>query len=115
MNHSEPIKPLTREDVASLLGVSDKTIDKLIRAGSLPKPWQLGSCRRLYWHPDDWNAWIDRQRLGEPGLKDAPDTPTEPQRVGVIRPTRPSATKTPALARLESRQSSRLAALNGRR
>ena len=115
MNHSEPIKPLTREDVVSLLGVSDKTVDKLIREGSLPKPWQLGTCRRLYWHPDDWNAWIERQRLGEPGLKDATTTPTEPQRVGSIRPTRPSATKTTALARLESRQSSRLAALNGRR
>ena len=115
MNHSEPIKPLTREDVASLLGVSDKTIDKLIREGSLPKPWQLGTCRRLYWHPNDWNAWIERQRLGDPSLADAPAMPIEPEPAKAIRPTRRSAAKTPALARLESRQSSRLAALNGRR
>ena len=115
MTDATPIKPLTREDIASLLGVSDKTIDKMVREGTLPRPWQLGTCRRLYWHPEDWNIWIERQRPGGLDLKDAPATPTEPQCVGSIRPTRPSATKTPALARLESRQSSRLAALNGRR
>lgn len=115
MTDATPIKPLTREDIASLLGVSDKTIDKMVREGTLPRPWQLGTCRRLYWHPEDWNAWIERQRLSEPSLKDAPAAPTEPQRAGLIRPTRPSTKKTPALARLESRQSSRLAALNGSR
>jgi excisionase family DNA binding protein len=115
MTDAAPIKPLTREDVASLLGVSDKTIDKMIRERSLPRPWQVGSCRRLYWHPEDWNAWIERQRLGDPSLADAPAMPIEPEPAKIIRPTRRSAAKTPALARLESRQSSRLAALNGRR
>ena len=56
MPSSEPIKPLTRDDVADLLGVSEKAMDKLIREGSIPRPWQLGSCRRLYWNPEDWNA-----------------------------------------------------------
>lgn len=115
MTDAAPIKPLTREDVASLLGVSDKTIDKMVREGSLPRPWQLGSCRRLYWHPDDWNLWIERQRLGGSDQKDAPVTPIEPACAHVVRPTRSSTTQTSALARLEARQSSRLAALNGRR
>lgn len=115
MTDAAPIKPLTREDVASLLGVSDKTIDKMVREGSLPRPWQLGTCRRLYWHPEDWNAWIERQRLDGPDQKDATATPIELELAPVVRPTRSSITKAPALARLEARQSSRLAALNGRR
>ncbi len=112
MNHSEPIKPLTREDVASLLGVSDKTIDKLIRAGSLPKPWQLGSCRRLYWHPNDWNAWIEQQRSRAEAEKPSTGSSTActPNTLPMAATRR--ASRLPEIARLDSRQSAHLKALN---
>jgi excisionase family DNA binding protein len=112
MTDATPIKPLTREDIASLLGVSDKTIDKMVREGTLPRPWQLGTCRRLYWHPEDWNVWIERQR--SPDEPERPSTAFSavcaPNKSAVVAARRGS--KLPEIARLDSRQSARLNALN---
>ncbi len=112
MTDATPIKPLTREDLVSLLGVSDKTIDKLIREGSLPKPWQLGTCRRLYWHPDDWNAWIERQRSRAEAENSSTgcSTACTPNTLPIAATRR--ASRLPEIARLDSRQSARLNAFN---
>lgn len=115
MTDAAPIKPLTREDVASLLGVSDKTIDKMVREGSLPRPWQLGSCRRLYWHPDDWNAWIEQHRRPSFASEDSSQDRLTPTPIPSPAASTPSRSKLSELARLTARQTARLATMNGRR
>ena len=112
MPSSEPIKPLTRDDVADLLGVSEKAIDKLIREGSIPRPWQLGSCRRLYWNPADWNAWIEQQRSrAEPEKPSKSCSTVCAPNTAAVAPAR-RASRSPEIVRLDSRQSARLNALN---
>lgn len=61
-----PFKPLTREDAADILGVSLGTLDKLIASGTLPAPRTIGGCRRQYWHPDCFYAWLDQQLRADP-------------------------------------------------
>jgi excisionase family DNA binding protein len=50
-------------EVARALGVSERFVNQLIQAGSLPS-FKIGRLRRVY--ADDLVAWIDRQRGGPP-------------------------------------------------
>jgi predicted DNA-binding transcriptional regulator AlpA len=45
-------KPITKESAASILSVSQRTIDNWIANGTMPQPLQIASGRRVYWHPD---------------------------------------------------------------
>jgi predicted DNA-binding transcriptional regulator AlpA len=54
-----PFKPLMREDVVDVLNISLSTLDTMVCEGSIPLPRRIGSCRRLYWHPDVFFEWLD--------------------------------------------------------
>lgn len=54
-------QPITKEKAAEILTVSLRTINYWIADGTLPSPVSIG--RRVYWHPENFYAWLDR-RLG---------------------------------------------------
>lgn len=56
---STPYKPVTKDTAAQFLSVSKRTIDNWISGGILPMPTTIG--RRVYWHPDVFRAWQDKQ------------------------------------------------------
>ncbi|KGW85324.1 helix-turn-helix transcriptional regulator [Burkholderia pseudomallei] len=53
-----PFTPMTKEDVAEVLGVSVRTIENLVKAGSMPAPGHIGG--RVLWHPEVFYAWLDK-------------------------------------------------------
>lgn len=59
-------KPMSKEDVADVLGVSVRTVENWVNEGTLPAPTKLGN--RVYWHPNAFYAWLD-QRLSGEGLR----------------------------------------------
>lgn len=80
--HSAPtaaISPnlLSKSDVMKLLGVSDRTIEKMVAAGDFPPPIRLGKCAR--WAEAAVVAWLNekvarqlrwqsRRRVSRPAL-----------------------------------------------
>ena len=50
---------LTLDDVAALLSVSRRTIERLIAGGDLPKPVKIGASSRM--PEDDVQRYIERQ------------------------------------------------------
>jgi excisionase family DNA binding protein len=46
------------EKVADLLGISKRTLWRLLSAGRLPEPVRLGSIVR--WNKDELQEWIDK-------------------------------------------------------
>lgn len=50
-------KLVTKADAADVFHVCIKTIDNYIRDGRLPTPVQFGS--KDYWHPADFEAFLD--------------------------------------------------------
>lgn len=63
MSEAVSFKPMSRDDVAAVLGVSLRTIDNWIGDGSLPAPAKLGN--RSYWHPVAFYGWLDRRLMGD--------------------------------------------------
>lgn len=53
-------KPLTKDDIADVLGVSLRTIENWVNDGTVPAPKRLGN--RVYWHPIVFYGWLE-QRL----------------------------------------------------
>jgi len=51
-------RPLTKEDVADVLGVSLRTVENWVNDGTLVAPGKIGS--RVYWHPRSFYEWLDR-------------------------------------------------------
>jgi excisionase family DNA binding protein len=58
------IKLLNAEEVAEMLGVSERTLWRLLSAGKLPNPIRFGRSTR--WKSEDIQGWIDK---GCPGGK----------------------------------------------
>lgn len=56
------VKPMTKRDVADLVGVSIRTLENWIAQGLMPAPCRLGA-RRVYWLPPVIAAWVE-ERLG---------------------------------------------------
>ncbi len=55
---------LSPRDVARLAGISTRTIDRMVRRGTFPKPMHL-SARRIGWQAREVKAWLrmlDEQR-----------------------------------------------------
>ncbi|GEM_PF-973128 len=52
-------KPLTKEHIAEVLGISLRTIENWVADGTLPAPKKLGN--RVYWHPNAFFAWLDHR------------------------------------------------------
>jgi excisionase family DNA binding protein len=49
---------LSAEEVAAMLGVSERTLWRLLSAGKFPEPVRFGRSTR--WRPADVKDWIDR-------------------------------------------------------
>jgi len=49
---------LNRKELAQSLGISQRTVSRLLSAGKLPKPARLG--RRLVWRVRDIQEWADK-------------------------------------------------------
>lgn len=52
-------KPLTKDTIADVLGISLRTIENWVNDGTLPAPKKLGN--RVYWHPNAFYAWLDHR------------------------------------------------------
>jgi len=93
-------KPLTKEDVADVLGVSLRTVDNWVNDGTLIAPRKIGN--RVYWHPRTFYAWLD-QALSAPA---AGEEPAKPDTSAGGQPpsanTTPPKTKAAASSRSES-------------
>lgn len=70
-----PFKPLTKEDVASLLGISTRGVERWVESGIIPRWRKIGG--RSYWHPDVIYGWLAaRLKADEPDLVE--DTAARP-------------------------------------
>ncbi|MDN3544047.1 helix-turn-helix domain-containing protein [Kinneretia asaccharophila] len=61
MTASTAFKPMSKDDVADVLGVSLRTVENWVNDGTLPAPAKLGN--RCYWLPSLFYSWLER-RLG---------------------------------------------------
>lgn len=61
MYSPQGFKPLTKDDIAELLGVSIRTVENWVVERVLPAPTKLGS--RVYWHPRAFFDWLDKRLL----------------------------------------------------
>jgi excisionase family DNA binding protein len=52
-----PFKPLTKDDIAEVLGVSLRTIENWVNDGTLRAPKKVGN--RVYWHPNTFYTWLE--------------------------------------------------------
>lgn len=62
MTHPAAFKPLSKNDVAEILGVTVRTIENHVSAGLLPAPLSIGN--RRYWHPDVFYGWLEQALRG---------------------------------------------------
>lgn len=75
-----PLRLLTRKDVAHMLGVSTRTLSRIVAAGSL-RPLRVG--RQVRFHPDALDAYLracaasNAQRSGRPRASDRPPVPRQ--------------------------------------
>jgi DNA-binding transcriptional MerR regulator len=74
MAHHLPFTPLSKEAVASIFGVSTRTIESWVEHGLMPAPSAIGA--RVFWHPDLFYEWLD-QRLRIPRDKASEPMPTK--------------------------------------
>ncbi|NYT64324.1 helix-turn-helix domain-containing protein [Alcaligenaceae bacterium] len=58
----QPFKPLNISDIATLLGVCERTVRNNINAGALPPPNKAFG--KNLWHPDVFYGWLDQQLRG---------------------------------------------------
>lgn len=115
MTASAAFKPMSKNDVADVLGVSLRTIENWVNDGTLPAPTKLGN--RCYWHPVAFSAWLDRRLLGDAAtattaeitLPVTADTAT-PATAPPAAPRKP-ATKAPRVDRIRAADRAQLRAL----
>ncbi len=65
--HTHRFTPLTKEDVADVLGVSLRTIENWVASEVFPAPASIGG--RVFWHPDVFYSWLDHRLRS--GTRDA--------------------------------------------
>lgn len=56
-----PPNLITKADVAMRLGVSTRTVEKLVAACKFPRPLKLG--KSAMWAPDVVEGWLERELL----------------------------------------------------
>jgi hypothetical protein len=56
-------KPLSKDDVAAILGVSTRTVENWRRDGRIPQSFEIGG--RVYWHPELFFAGLNAVLRGE--------------------------------------------------
>lgn len=91
-------RPLTRENVAEVLGISVRTVENWVSDGILIAPGRLG--QRVYWHPRHFYAWLDRALAGADG---DPPASVSTSAEGKPEPRRTDASDASKAARSESR------------
>ena len=107
--HLGAFKPLTREDVATILGVSVRTVENWRKVGRIPMSVDIGG--RVYWHPTVFFEGLSAtltakvQPASEPAASLLPLAPTKPT------PRAPE--RSPAATRALLRQEAKLAAMVG--
>jgi len=57
MPSNKAFQPLSKSDVAEILGISIKCLDNWVNSGILLPPAKLGN--KVYWHPDAFYEWLD--------------------------------------------------------
>ena len=93
MSEAVSFKPLSRDDVAAVLGVSLRTIDNWIGDGSLPAPAKLGN--RSYWHPVAFYGWLDRRLMGDTVTIEAAATAQQATASVQVEASAPTSVKKP--------------------
>jgi len=88
MNSPVPFKPLSKTDVADILGVTVRTIENHIVANILPAPAAIGN--RRYWHPDVFYAWLEQ------ALRNGGVNPSDAASPRAAAPTQASFAEAPA-------------------
>lgn len=92
MTADSSFKPLSKNDVADVLGVSVRTLENWVNEGNLPAPAKLGN--RCYWHPKTFYAWLERRLLdgSASGLLDDGEVSTAlPSTAGAVPSAVPAA------------------------
>lgn len=69
----QPFRPMTKADVAEVLGVCTKTVEAWERARIIPPGQRLGAF--VFWHPHVFYAWLDKRLKGEEPAHDAVAAP----------------------------------------
>ena len=68
MTASNAFKPLSKADLAEVLGVSIRTVENWVNDGTLLPPTKLGN--RVYWHPSSFFAWLDKRLSSDAAVAD---------------------------------------------
>ena len=70
-------KPLSREDVAALLGISLRTLGNWRNEGLLPEAVTIGS--RCYWHPERFFNFLNARLLADSSGAEQPSVTAQPK------------------------------------
>lgn len=109
MTASAAFKPMSKDDVAHVLGVSLRTIENWVNDGTLPAPAKLGN--RCYWLPSLFYSWLER-RLGGVSAAVAKPAETEVVTAGSPKPAAAATPKVPAATKPKKLASKRAAAVD---
>lgn len=111
MSTSNAFKPLSKHDLADVLGVSIRTVENWCNDGTLPAPSKLGN--RVYWHPNTFYSWLDRRLSVDAATADAlQESPTvQPPPPQKSKPRCQPATAKTELDKIRGRTQTQLNAL----
>lgn len=111
MTASNAFKPLTKDDLADVLGVSIRTIENWVNDGTLPAPSKLGN--RVYWHPNTFYSWLDHRLTAGAAVVDEPHqaTPAPQPKLEKSKPRSQPTTAKNELDKMRSRTQAQLDAL----
>ena len=110
MTSFTPFRPMSKEEIADVLGVSSRTIENWVNEGIVPAPKKLGN--RVYWHPNVFYAWLDAYLLSDslgPEVANAPQT--KPECVKRVRHSKDPESPSGELSKLRANSAAKLAAL----
>lgn len=60
-----PFTPVSKEDAASLLRVTERCIEQWVERGEMPRWRKIG--HRSYWHPDVFYGWLEARLKSDEG------------------------------------------------
>jgi excisionase family DNA binding protein len=97
--------PLTKEDVAEVLGITARTVEAWVDQGHMPAPACIGN--RVYWHPELFYGWLDQRLrvLGRPKVQQGELGDVIPKKAGRLGGTE--------LERLRYKSDRRIASIEG--